>query len=170
MKRLGKYMVFFFIVCASLVQAQVQKVYRGRVLIKQDSFVVKQGKLYLDMNMEVSGLGVGRYEMLSLTPVLRSGNKAVALQPVVLNGTNRQKMYRRAIALKGETIAKGDAYLVLKNEPDLIKTFTYNQVISYRKWMKEAELVLIGELYDYSDIPAQRFEDVLTEKIVIEEK
>ncbi len=155
------------IVCVFSLHAQEQKSYRGQILVKQDSFLVKQDLLYLNMNIEISGLAVGRYEKLILTPVLRFKNEVVSLQPIVLNGANKHKMYKRAIALDGPVIAKEGAFVVLKNEPELIKEIAYVQSVPYKEWMKDAELVLIGELCNYAGTPKQVLRNVLTEKIVI---
>lgn len=170
MKTLFIYLAVLLIASVSVVQAQEQKVYKGQVLVKQDSYKIKRDVLYVNMIIEVSGLAVGRYQKLILTPVLRAGNKDVSLQPIVLNGVNRHKMYRRAVEFDGHVIAKEGAYMVLKNEPEFLKQIAYEQTIAYKDWMKDAQLVLIGELCDYKGTPCQVMEDELTGKIEIKQK
>lgn len=169
-KNIFIYIVMSLIACTSVLQAQEEKTYKGQVLVKQDSIVVKRDVLYLNLNMEISGLAVGRYQKLILTPVLRAGDKDVSLQPIVLNGINKQKMYERAKVFDGVVIAKEGAYVVLKNEPELLKEIIYNQSIVYKDWMKDAKLVLIGELCNYWGTPCQVFVDELTDKLTIKEE
>lgn len=151
------------------VQDQVA-VYKGLVNIKQNKAEVVDGVLQLDMNILLSGLSVGRYHTLKLTPMLRNGNHSLRLSPLRINGANKQKMYERTVAFQGKHVADGDAYLVLKSEPTLLHEINYKQEKSFKPWMKEAELILIGELNDYDGKLIQTHTDVLTDCLHISQK
>ena len=56
--------------------------------------------LRLDLTISVCGLSVGRYQTLSLMPMLRSDRDSVVMAPVVLNGANKQKMYDRTLVFE----------------------------------------------------------------------
>lgn len=150
-------------------RAQAYRTYRGEVRVKQDSFVVCGDRLTLDMHIAFTGLGVSRHRTLELTPLLCSGTDTIRLQPVVILGTNKWNMYRRALALRGEKGQRKEAYAVLKNRPSYLQEITYTQSVPYREWMKNAKLLLCGRLTGYSGHPLRTTTDELTGRIVIYE-
>ena len=74
--------------------------YRGQVSVKQNRIEREGNSLRLDLTISVCGLSVGRYQTLSLMPMLRSDRDSVVMAPVVLNGANKQKMYDRILSSK----------------------------------------------------------------------
>ncbi|MCS2890212.1 DUF3868 domain-containing protein [Parabacteroides faecis] len=167
--------IFLFLLimqlCPMQLQSQTQAqatVYNGLVNIKQNKAEVEHGRLKLDMDLLLSGVSVGRYQTLLLTPVLRNGNHSFRFAPVRINGVNKQKMYERTIAFEGKRVADGDAYVVLKSNPSLLQEVNYKKVIPFQPWMEEAELILIGELNNYDDIPVQTYTNILTDHFYIQ--
>lgn len=65
--------------------------YRGQVSVKQNRIEREGNSLRLDLTISVCGLSVGRYQTLSLMPMLSSDRDSVVMAPVVLNGVNKQK-------------------------------------------------------------------------------
>lgn len=144
--------------------------FSGSVLIKDNRISQLQGnKLSLDWTFDLCGLSVGRYETLSIIPMLQSGQDSLLLQPIVINGANKQKMYQRTLAFHGKEVADAGAYVVLSNESDLMRRFFYRKDIPYAPWMKGCKFVLVGILKDYDGNVIQRFTDVLTEDFKVEE-
>ena len=88
------------------------------------------------------------------------------LQPIVVNGANKQKMYERTLALKGKTVADDGAYLVVKNKPTQLREIVYRKEVPFQFWMKGAELVLVGHLKDYDGIAQQVYVNVLTDNLI----
>ena len=119
--------------------------YRGQVSVKQNRIEREGNSLRLDLTISVCGLSVGRYQTLSLMPMLRSDRDSVVMAPVVLNGANKQKMYDRTLVFEGKKAADGDTYTVMKN----------------------AALILVGELDNYEGAPLRTFVNVLTEHLDI---
>ncbi|MCI6874736.1 MAG: hypothetical protein MR873_00450, partial [Parabacteroides sp.] len=105
-----------------------------------------------------------------LIPLLRGEKDSLLLSPIVINGANKAKMYRRSLALKGKAEADEGAYAVLENDPNYARSIPYRKTIPYRNWMKRAKLVLVGELCNYYGIPQRLFIDVLTDQLDIEVK
>lgn len=161
------YILFFFMAMLALPAQAQTSVYRGMVKVKQNKAELINGKLALDMDVSIIGLSVGRHETLLLTPVLRSGGSSFPLQPIRINGVNKQKMYQRALAFEGES-AKGNTYVILKSDPTLLQEVNYQKEISFQPWMEHAELVLIGELNNYDDQPIQTYTDVLTDDLRVQ--
>ena len=113
--------------------------YRGQVSVKQNRIEREGNSLRLDLTISVCGLSVGRYQTLSLMPMLRSDRDSVVMAPVVLNGANKQK----------------------------IREIPYELSIPYHPWMKNAALILVGELDNYEGAPLRTFVNVLTEHLDI---
>lgn len=170
MKRIFVVFVFCMCVCPCLLLSQEPDVFQGHVTVKQDSFVIRKNVLYLAMHIAWSGLQVGRYESMVLTPLLHSGGKEFALQPIVLNGANKQKIYERKKVFDGPVYAKKNAYVVLKNDPGAEKEIVYLQELECRDWMKGASLVLRGERCYYNGSPVQTYMDILTDRITIQDE
>ena len=131
--------------------------YRGQVSVKQNRIEREGNSLRLDLTISVCGLSVGRYQTLSLMPMLRSDRDSVVMAPVVLNGANKQKMYDRTLVFEDKKAADGDAYTEIP----------YELSIPYHPWMKNAALILVGELDNYEGAPLRTFVNVLTEHLDI---
>lgn len=158
------YILFFFIAMLAFpVQAQTS-VYRGMVKVKQNKAEQENGRLTLDMDFSIIGLSAGRLQSFLLTPVLRSGSNSLRLQPIRINGANKQKMYQRALAF-GDENTQGNAYIILKSDPTLLQEINYRKEIPFQPWMEHAELLLIGELNNYDDRPLQTYTDQLTDDL-----
>lgn len=161
------YIFFFFLIMQVLPSEAQTAVYQGMVNIKPNKIELEKGVLSLDMNVSLCGLSVARHQSLLLTPVLRNGNKSLRLQPIRVNGANKQKMYKRTLALQGKMVADGNTYVTLASDPALLQEITYKKEVPFQAWMEHAELILVGELNNYDDIPVQTYTDVLTDDLDI---
>lgn len=145
-------------------QAQTE-VYRGQVSVKQNRAERKGGMVEMDADLSLCGLSVGRYQTLTLIPMLRGEADSLLLPPVVIKGANKYKMYQRTLALRGKEAAADGAYAVLKNDPFLIQVVSYKKAFPYRPWMSGAAFILVGELENYEGEPIQTFINVLTDRL-----
>jgi hypothetical protein len=139
----------------------------GTVSVKLNSANLRGQTLSLDLDMRINHIYVAPHASLSLTLALQNGNNIIHLPPVVLNGSNKRKMFERAVELKGLEAAKAGAYAVLKNDENLIQFVPYKYSIAYRPWMNRCQLVLVGEVLDYDNNPIDTFTDVLQRSLVI---
>ena len=143
---------------------------QGQVTVKSNRVELRGKSLKLDFSVEFKNLEIGRYETLTLIPLLRGEKDSLLLSPIVINGANKAKMYRRSLALKGKAEADEGAYAVVENDPNYARSIPYRKTIPYRNWMKRAKLVLVGELCNYYGMPQRLFIDVLTDQLDIEVK
>ncbi|MDR1645255.1 MAG: DUF3868 domain-containing protein [Tannerellaceae bacterium] len=141
----------------------------GSVSAKINRVDLKGTALNLDLDMRIDHMQIGRYESLSLTLVLRGTGKGqtLSLPPVVVNGSNKRRMFDRAVALYGITEAKKGAYDVLKNDPDLTQYVGYRRAVAYKSWMNNCQLLLVGEIKDYHNNTKQRFTNVVEKRIAV---
>lgn len=161
------YIFFFFLIMQVLPSQAQTSVYKGMVNIKQNKIELEKGVLSLDMNVSLSGLSVAPHQSLLLTPVLRNGSNSLRLQPIRINGANKQKMYKRALEFQGKAVADDNAYVILESDPTLLQEISYKKEVPFQAWMEHAELILVGELNNYDDIPVQTYTDVLTDDLNI---
>lgn len=155
--------ILFFLLSSPFAGAQ--KMYKGKVNVLQQLMEKKKGYLSMQLDITVCGLAVGKHQSLLLMPMLKSGRDSLVMQPIVLNGRNKHKMYDRAVSLHGKRVADDGAYMVLRNYPSSLLQIPYEQEFPFRKWMKDAHLILVGQLCDYDGNPVETYVDTLTEKI-----
>ena len=79
-------------------------------------------------------------------------------------------MYKRTLALQGKMAADGNTYVTLESDPALLQEITYKKEVPFQAWMEHAELILVGELNNYDDIPVQTYTDVLTDDLNIRQE
>jgi hypothetical protein len=160
--------ILFYVLPVTL---QAKEVEAGTVSIKLNSINIKgqSSNLNMDMDMDIkiNHMYIGKYESLSLTLALKKGNEILYLPPVIVNGSNKRKMYDRAVNLYGLEAARGDAYAVLKNDQDLIQFLAYKKNIPYKSWMNKSQLVLIGKVLDYKNNVIDSFTDILEKSLRI---
>lgn len=163
--RTTAYILLFFLVVLSCPAQEILSTYHGMVTVKANK-VEKQGNnLELEMSIELCGLSVGRYQTLSIIPMLRAGRDSLQLQPIVVNGANKQKMYERTFSFKGQAVADDGAYIVLKNEPKVLRQVNYRATIPCKSWMKGSEFILVGRFNSYDGKPQQAYYDILTNRL-----
>ena len=160
------YILFFLFTVLSCPAQELLSDYRGMVYVRENSIGQQGDNLMLDLQIDLSGLNVGRYQSLAIAPMLREGRDSLMLRPIVVNGANKQKMYERALAFKGKVVADDGAYLVVKNQPALLREISYQEAIPFEPWMKGAELVLVGELKNYEGVTKKVYINVLTDNLI----
>lgn len=159
------YILLFLFAALSGHAQELLSDYRGMVHVKENSIERQGDDLVLDLQIDLSGLSVGRYQSLAIAPMLREGRDSLMLQPIVVNGANKQKMYERKLAFEGKVVADDGAYLVVKNRPSLLREIIYRKAVPFEPWMKGAELVLVGELKNYDGVTKKVYINVLTDSL-----
>ena len=159
------YILFFLLFSLTSPAQQVLSTFHGMVTVKANKIELKGDVLQFDLNINLCGLSVGRYQTLSITPMLRGEGVSFGMRPIVVNGANKQKMYDRTLAFKGKAVADDGAYLVVKNDPSVIRQIYYQVSIPYKSWMKGARFVLLGEFNNYDGVTQQTSWDILSESL-----
>lgn len=160
------YILFFLFTVLSCPAQELLSDYRGMVYVRENSIEQQGDNLMLNLQIDLSGLSVGRYQSLAIAPMLREGRDSLKLQPIVVNGANKQKMYERTLTFKGKVVADDGGYLVVKNQPTLLREVTYRMAVPFESWMKGAELVLVGELKNYDGVTKEVYINILTDNLI----
>lgn len=93
-----------FLTVISVAPAFSQRSYQGEIRIVQNRFEQKGDTLFLQMDIDHSGIAVKPRQTIELTPVLETDSMDLVLPSVVLNGTNRDKVYQRSLKLDKQKV------------------------------------------------------------------
>lgn len=107
-------------------------------------------RLVLDMNVDLRGVSLIPDCTVYLYPWLLGGADSLMLAPVMLNGPQSDRMYRRRKALGTVgRIEKLPPYVVLREGGHPLPCVNYHRTdIPYRSWMDSARVVLRDESYN----------------------
>ena len=122
--------------------------------VKVNRALVQNNVLNIDLDVRLPYINVKRNESLYVTLVLRENTsnarkQTQRLPAIVIHGSNTKRMYDRSVALLGEKVAKEGAYVVLKNDKDLIQFVPFRGKLRYRPWMKNCQLIVVSEVKNY---------------------
>ncbi|MDL2281880.1 DUF3868 domain-containing protein [Parabacteroides sp. OttesenSCG-928-G06] len=176
MKTNIRLIVGLLFVCTTFVQAQEKAVYKGKAFVEDYSLFIQNDSAFFKATVCMTDIPLRKYYTLTITPVICSGTDSLELAPIVLQGGNKDKYYRRAARLsKGEKVIQ-PAHIVWKNKPEYIQVVKYKETLHSQPWMEDAQLVLKGtytryhgaEVEDYSFEPflnvANHYSVLLKEK------
>ncbi len=146
------------------IPASSKKFYNDAINMS-DILLWQQGNsLTATMNINMSELKIKTHEALILVPTLTDGQNELALQPIIINGEKKQKMYEKAVAKSGETI--NALVIPYQKETD----FIYSQVADYQPWMANANFVLVESLVDKKNRPLMTSQELITNSVSTEAK
>ncbi|MDR2038219.1 MAG: DUF3868 domain-containing protein [Bacteroidales bacterium] len=115
-------------------------------VIISDAFAEQQGgRFIVKMKMDATDARMHKTEALILTPVIISGQQEQDLPPVIINGKNRYKMFKREEAFGEHENDTIQPYLFLKATDTL--DINYMQDIPFETWMQNGRIDLREETY-----------------------
>ncbi|MDH6389747.1 chemotaxis protein histidine kinase CheA [Parabacteroides sp. PFB2-12] len=139
------------------VQAQQTAVYKGKAFVEDYDLFMQNDSAFFQATICVTDIPLVKYHTLTITPVLCSGSESLELAPIVLQGGNKDKYYRRAAQLSKGEKAIQSAYVVWKNEPKKIQVVKYKKTLLSQPWMEDARLVLKGTYTRYHGEKAEKY-------------
>lgn len=125
----------------SLTAQQIQTLKDGIVLHRQE-IKQKDDSLAVSLQLDISNLRLPSVRSLTLTPILTNGETEKTLKPILLNGTNRHKVYRRQVSLG---IESPEVYYTVRKTGKNNKPITYYESIVFEAWMATAKLSLVED-------------------------
>ena len=135
------------ILSAMCTFGRAQEFYRGEMFVTAQRFELQDGQLDVEISVDFEQLKMPADESLTVTPVLKDGENEQELPAVLINGAEKQKVYRREQALAaGKRKANARPALipavVIRNDNDVSRSFNYKVSIPYEPWMEQAILLL----------------------------
>lgn len=122
--------------------AGAQEFYRGEMFVTGQRFSLEQGRLNVDLSVDFEGLKMPTDESLTITPVLARGENEQDLPAVLINGTEKQKVYQREQAFTPGGNPAPIPAVVIRNDRKAARSFRYRVAVPYREWMKDAVLLI----------------------------
>ena len=95
---------------------RAQEFYRGEMFVTGQQFSLADGRLNIDLSVDFEGLRMPSDESLTVTPVLISGENEQALPAVLINGTEKQKVYQRQQEFTGNGRPSPIPAVVIRND------------------------------------------------------
>lgn len=108
--------------------------YSGRIEHSGDS-------LYIHINVGLANLSLDRDRSVTLTPILSGNSRQRELPAMLVNGTTRQKVYDRSVALSGEAPSY---YSVVKFDKNR-RPLHYMKSLPYEAWMDSVSLDIVED-------------------------
>ena len=121
---------------------RAQEFYRGEMFVTGQQFSLADGRLNIDLSVDFEGLRMPSDESLTVTPVLISGENEQALPAVLINGTEKQKVYQRQQEFAGDRHPAPIPAVVIRNDARMARSFRYRVAVPYQEWMKDALLLI----------------------------
>lgn len=104
-------------------------------------------QLMVNMMIDLDNLSIPSRRGMILTPVLAGDQgQRVVLSPILINGKNRQKSYKRSLALGNQEPVVMPSYLIVKTHKNKEDIISYAQVIPFEPWMTNANVLVVGDL------------------------
>lgn len=147
------------------------QIYDGKISVEANELRQAGNSLLLTMNLDIptKQIELKSRKSLELIPVLKGSKGSMSFPSILINGRNRNKVYKRKAALgnlKGESVP----YTVIRKGE--ISIIHYVQQVPYEDWMDDASLNLVEDVCgcagtNESSVQSQVFSSVELEKIDI---
>jgi len=142
MKRIFNISIFIFLLSVFSIPAGAQLIQKNQMGVVSSELSHNNQSAAVDFTLDLSRLDLDRNQSLTLTPVLVGTTNRMELPSILINGTTRQKVYSRSVALGGPEYSQNLPYSVIKLDKNSKSQVQYRQTIPYEKWMDTSFLEL----------------------------
>ena len=148
-----------------------QEAYMGQIQVTRRSFSLSGSQLNVQVDVNYEGLQMPSDESLTLTPFLLEEGQVLDLPSILINGSEKQKVYERTRVLGEKTDKRNSKNkvpsVVLKNDHKSSRRFTYKVSIPFREWMTQSNLMLRTEECGCNGKEAGIYEDKIASGILL---
>ncbi len=149
MKQIYKYLFAACIMCCAVGSVMAQSVLTTNgVMVSNVVLSPHDGRMNVDMLLDVSALRMRSNYSLQITPVLSNGREMVQLPSVIIDGRRRSIVHARHESEDYESI---NTYVRRHNNKDQV--IEYDADIPMEEWIYGSELVLREEWCSCHDMP-----------------
>lgn len=148
-----KIFIYLILIIMLPLGSSAQFIPKGSIIFDQ-ARSYKQGEMVsLEATLETLGLDLGRQQMMTLTPVLRSFDRTrqIEFEPVVIMGNARRKAVKRAEALDGFRFDPEPSERIRFRRQNL-DPVQFRLSVPYESWMRQAELVFFEDVTGCRDM------------------
>ena len=165
MKKLIRIPLMAALLIAACTPGRAQEFYRGEMFVTSQHFSMEDDRLNVEIAVDFEGLKMPADEALTLTPVLRGEGHEQELPSVLINGSEKQKVYQREKAFAGGGKASPIPAVVIRNDAGASRAFKYTVGVPYREWMQQAVMVMRSQECACHGKKGQVYEDLITDCI-----
>lgn len=121
------------------------KIYNGNISVQAKELKQHGDSLLLTMNLDIptKQIELDSRKSLELIPVLEGSKGRMAFPSILINGRNRNKVYKRQVAL-GELPEESISYAVVRKGE--LSILHYVQQVPYESWMDDSRLNIVEDL------------------------
>nr|WP_297166010.1 DUF3868 domain-containing protein [uncultured Dysgonomonas sp.] len=114
----------------------------GFIEIRESSLIEQNGRMYIDLELDIRCLSVGSNQSLTFTPMLIKDNYHQELPAIIIYGSERFRAYRKWRICPWILSFKEDynIYKVIEARNGQSVSFSYNLKTSAKGWMSDATL------------------------------
>jgi tetratricopeptide (TPR) repeat protein len=166
MKKLFTCLLFVLQVPVLFVTAQ--EAYKGQIYVARQRFSLVENQLQVEMDINYEALHLPSNESLTLIPMLRTPSYSLSLPSVLINGTEKHKVYNREMNMSEQKSRDFvSPSVVIRDDKKNARFFTYKVSVPYRDWMEESVLFLRVEECACNGKQAAVYEDKIANGITI---
>lgn len=159
-------------IATSPCQAQhYMKIYNGSISVEPNELKQEGDSLHLKMNLEIpmNQLDIKSRQSITLIPVLEGSKGSMSFPSILINGRNRDKVYKRQMALNKKQSSPVPYEVVRKGSSS---TIYYSQSVPFEAWMEDSHLSIVEDLCgcagaNLNSVRSQIFNAVELERIEI---
>jgi outer membrane protein OmpA-like peptidoglycan-associated protein len=157
--------VLLFLFSVSLTGYSQNKL-QNRIDVRNNQLYRVKDKVVIDWDILLNGVELSSNNQLTLTPVIQTATgHNVQLPSVIVNGKQRDKLYRRSLILSGIT-KDPNVYSVSKaKNKNVIATIPYKTSVPYESWMKNASVYLYEDLCGCAGSTKDQAEKLIADRI-----
>lgn len=124
------------------IHAQQTTIWHNGIKVNQNTFAKQDNNLVIDLTVDMSATDISTSQNLTLIPTLVNGDKKLMLKPILLNGRNRHKVYKRELSLHH---FPDSMYYAVVRDGKQDTPIQYYASIPYEMWMDGSTLQMEEE-------------------------
>jgi len=137
MKRINMILPVLLAILSADICAAASTSATNRVTVTRNQYTLQGDSVRVGLLIDLNGARVPRRAFVLLTPSIQKGDVAMELPPVMIDGKNRHKAYRRLVAIGREPMGAGQVINVGQKDAPL--TYFYSASVPYEPWMRDAQ-------------------------------
>lgn len=134
-------MILVSMVCTGFVGLHAQNIYDGAITFGQQHVTRQEGKVIVDVKLNLNNVRLGGQQMILLTPVLQSkdGTESYVFPPAVVAGAKRYKVLKRSMDF-GTTQFRQVPVMIEKCRNGKQQVLDFRLEAPCKSWMHNAQL------------------------------
>ncbi len=142
MKKINFYIIIS-ILTFPFLGLQAQKLTQNQIMLDQTKVRKDNGRVIMDMNVNLDNLDLGIQQMIVLTPIVRSNDNRIIRQlpPVVITGRVRDRVLERSMDFDGYQFEQAPVK-IMRRHNNTNQSIPLSLFLPYEDWLLDAGLYM----------------------------